>query len=222
MKKDSDNLIIDEETAKTYLHKLTSFINDNRISIIGCFVVVIALIAGSLIYTNIKSSKDEKASYLLTEMMNIIKNDANTGASLKDVEKKYTQLKSEFPSNPSAKISDIVYASYLYNAGKYSEALKFYEESVKNFENDPLLGRIALGGAGYTYLMLKDNNKAVSTFDTISNSNLYKGRDEAFIYKGIAYNELKDSEKYKDSFLKAVEVNNNSIYTQLIKEKFPG
>jgi len=222
MKKDSENLIIDEETAKTYLHKFTSFVTDNKISIIGSFVVIIALIAGSLIYANMKSSRDEKASYLLTEMMTLIKNDANTGTSIKDVEKKYAQLKSEFPTNPSAKISGIVYASYMYNIGKYKEALDLYEESVKNFDKDPLLGRIALAGSGYSYLMLKDNNKAIASFDKIANSNFYMGRDEAFIYSGIAYNELKDPEKYKNSFLKAMEVNNNSIYTQLIKEKFPG
>ena len=222
MKKDSENLIIDEETAKTYLHKFTSFVSDNRISILGCLVITIALIAGSLIYTNMKSSKDEKASYLLTEIMNLIKNDANTGASLKEVEKKYTQLKNDFPSNPSAKISDIVYASYMYNAGKYNEASKLYEESLKNFDKDPLLGRVALAGSGYSYLMLKDNKKAISSFDKISASNFYMGRDEAFIYCGIAYKDLNDSEKYKESFLKAMEVNNNSIYTQLIKEKFPG
>jgi len=222
MKKDSENLIIDEETAKTYFHKTASFVSDNKISILGCLILSIILIAGTLIYTNMKSSRDDKASYLLTEMMTLIKNDANTDASMKDVEKKYTQLKSDFPNNPSAKISDIIYASYMYNIGKYNEASKLYDESLKNFDKDQLLGRITIAGSGYSYLMLNDNKKAISSFDKICNSNIYIVRDEAFINIGIAYKELNDSEKFRDSFLKAVEVNNNSIYTQMVKEKFPG
>lgn len=222
MKKDSENLIIDEKTAITYLNRIKTFFSNNKISILGSLFVIIALIAGSLVYTNIKSSKDENASNLLTEMMDLIKNDANTGASLKEIGKIYSQLKIDYPSNSSSKISDIVYASYMYNSEKYSDASKIYEESLKNFEKDPLLGRIALAGSGYSYLMLKENKKAISSFDKICTSNIYMVRDEAFINNGIAYKNLEDSEKYKDSFLKAIEVNNNSIYAQIVKEKFPG
>jgi len=222
MKKDSENLIIDEETAITYLNKLKTLFSENKTIILGSLFVIIALISGSLIYANMKSSRDEKASYLLTEMMDTIKKDVNTGASLKEIEKIHAQLKTDYPSNPSSKLSDIVYASYMYNSGKYNDSSKIYEESLKNFDKDPLLGRIALAGSGYSYLMLKENKKAISSFDKICTSNNYMLRDEAFINTGIAYKNLNDSEKYKDSFLKAVEVNNNSIYTQIVKEKFPG
>lgn len=222
MKNSKSDLIIDDETAKNYLNKISSFININKLSIIIIIIFVISCISGSIIYTGIKKSSNEKASFVLYELIDIIKNGSDKTTSLKEIENRYSTLKEKYSSSSSARMADIIYASYLYDSEKYIESSEIYEHSIKNFEKDSLFGRIVISGVGYSQIMLGNIDKALVFFDKISISDKYLSRDEALVNIGIIHKKSGNTEKYIESFIKAKEIKEDSIYTSLIKERFPG
>jgi predicted negative regulator of RcsB-dependent stress response len=219
MKKNKSDLIIDEEEMKQYVNKISSFINNNKMIIIITFFAAISVISGSLIYTGIKKSNNEKASFILYQMIDTIKKDKNNQLTLKNIQDKYSLIIKEYPSSPSSEFAGFIYASYMYDNEKYDESSQLYENSIKNFQNDYLLLRLAAGGAGYSYMMKGDANKAQTFFEKISQSDKYISRDEALVNSGIIYRESGNSEKYIESFKKASELNKDSIYSGLIMEK---
>lgn len=78
---------------QNYLNKISSFININKLSIIIIIIFVISCISGSIIYTGIKKSSNEKASFVLYELIDIIKNGSDKTTSLKEIENRYSTLK---------------------------------------------------------------------------------------------------------------------------------
>lgn len=222
MKKNSDDLAINEETAKIYIGKLTSFLNKYKLSIVCSLLITTAVVAGTFIYSSIKNSRDEQASFILSEIMDLIKNDSNTGASIKDIESKINSMKDKYSSATSFKMAELIYASYQYDLGKYKEAAKNYEAAFDNLKNDPLFARISKAGSGYSYLMVKESKNAVSSFDIICSSKNYLNKDEAFFNKALSLKQLEEKYKYKEAFLETIKTNENSIYRQIVKEKFPG
>lgn len=222
MKKTSDDLVIDEESAKVLMDKTTSFLKKNRMVLAVSLIIAIIIVSGTITITALQKSRDEKSSFLLSEIMDLIKNDSNSGSSMKAIEEKIKDLKKNYSSAESVKIAELVFASYLYDIKKYEEAAKSYDASFNYMKKDSLFGRIAKAGAGYSYMMIKDNKKAVSSFEEITSSDLYLAKDEAFFNKGLAHKALGEQDKYRDSFLNTIKANENSLYNQIVKEKFPG
>ena len=93
MKKTSDDLVIDEESAKVLLDKTTSFLKKNRMVLAVSLIIAIIIVSGTITITALQKSRDEKSSFLLSEIMDLIKNDSNSGSSLKAIEEKIKQNK---------------------------------------------------------------------------------------------------------------------------------
>lgn len=219
MKKNKSDLLLDEEEMKQYVNKISSFINNNKWTIIIFVFASISVVSGSIIYTEIIKSDNEKAAFILYEMIDTIKKDKDNQLTLKNIQDKYFFIMKEYPSSPSAEFAGFIYASYMYDNEKYDESSQIYENSIKNFQNDYLLGRLAAGGAGYSYMMKGDKNKALIFFEKISQSDNYVSKDEGLVNLGIIHMQSGNSEKYMESFKKASELNKDSIYSGLIMEK---
>lgn len=222
MKNKTDGLAIDDAKAREYLEKLLDFNKKYKSFLLASVIIIILLSSGVYLFYHFKMVSDNKAAYALNEITALIKNDSLTGTSSKEIADKYKKLSEEYSASKAKKMADLIYASYLYDIGKYSDASKLYEESVKYFNEDYIFGRIASAGAGYSFIMLKDSSKALPLFNEITGSNKFIAKDEAYINKGLIYNDLKDEKSYQESFSDSLKANSNSIYSQLIKERFPG
>ena len=128
----------------------------------------------------------------------------------------------KYGNKGGGKLARVTFANICFDAGEYGEAVKLYEESLKHFEQHPMIYNLILSGLGYANQQLNENQRAVTYFEKIVTRDDQVLRDEALFNLGVLYEKLGEMEKSENAFNQIVSDFPDSMYINIIKERSAG
>ncbi len=190
--------------------------------ILGIVVSVFLIISIVKFYTN----RMENNAFTLLNQANdkysavLSSQDAST--ALKEVEKDFEYILSEYSGYQGGKIARVNYAAYCYRAGEYDKASSLYTTALKDFGKNPSYKNLILNGLGYSYKAKKDYENSVKYFEMIASSKIPMLKDEALFNLSKLYLILGKKSKSIEVLSTIVSDYPESIYFELAKAQLPG
>lgn len=185
--------------------------------VIGIVVSVFLIISIVKFYTN----RMENNAFTLLNQANdkysavLSSQDAST--ALKEVEKDFEYILSEYSGYQGGKIARVNYAAYCYRAGEYDKASSLYTTALKDFGKNPSYQNLILNGLGYSYKAKKDYENSVKYFEMIASSKIPMLKDEALFNLSKLYLILGKKSKSIEVLNTIVSDYPESIYFELAK-----
>jgi tetratricopeptide (TPR) repeat protein len=187
--------------------------------VIGIVVSVFLIISIVKFYTN----RMENNAFTLLNQANdkysavLSSQDAST--ALKEVEKDFEYILSEYSGYQGGKIARVNYAAYCYRAGEYDKASSLYKTALKDFGNNPSYQNLILNGLGYSYKAKKDYENSVKYFEMIASSKIPMLKDEALFNLSKLYLILGKKGKSIEVLSTIVSDYPESIYIDLARDQ---
>ena len=189
---------------------------------IGILVALAVLIAGYRFFT-IRS--ENKSLALLDRAVSTYQ----TALRTQDIQRAYQAVIKDFRmildkygNKEGGKLARVTFANICFDAGEYSEAIKLYEESLKNFEHQPMIYNLILSGLGYANEQLNEHQRAVTYFEKIVARDDKILGDEALFNLGMLYEKLGEKSKSENAFQQIISDFPDSMYIDIIKERSSG
>lgn len=189
--------------------------------ILGIVVSVFLIISIVKFYTN----RMENNAFTLLNQANdkysavLSSQDAST--ALKEIEKDFEYILSEYSGYQGGKIARVNYAAYCYRAGEFDKASSLYTTALKDFEKNPSYKNLILNGLAYSYKAKKDYENSVKYFEMIASSKIPMLKDEAFFNLSKLYLILGKKSKSIEVLSTIVSDYPESIYFELAKAQLP-
>lgn len=190
--------------------------------ILGIVVSVFLIISIFKFYTN----RMENNAFTLLNQANdkysavLSSQDAST--ALKEIEKDFEYILSEYSGYQGGKIARVNYAAYCYRAGEYDKASSLYTTALKDFEQNPSYKNLILNGLAYSYKAKKDYENSIKYFEMIASSEIPMLKDEALFNLSKLYLILGKKSKSIEVLSTIVSDYPESIYFELAKAQLPG
>ncbi len=189
---------------------------------IGIVIAVVVLIAGYRLFAIRSENKslalfDQAVSKYATSIRTRDMNQA-----YQSVTKDFKVILDKYGNKGGGKLARVTFANICFDAGEYGEAVKLYEESLKNFEHHPMIYNLILSGLGYANQQLNENQLAVTYFEKIVARDDQILRDEALFNLGVLYEKLGEKEKSEKAFNQIASDFPDSMYINIIKERSAG
>ena len=205
--------------------KMIQFAMKNKTQItygIGIVIAVVVLIAGYRLFAIRSENKslalfDQAVSKYATSIRTRDMNQA-----YQSVTKDFQVILDKYGNKGGGKLARVTFANICFDAGEYGEAVKLYEESLKNFEHHPMIYNLILSGLGYANQQLNENQLAVTYFEKIVARDDQILSDEALFNLGLLYEKLGEMEKSEKAFNQIVSDFPDSMYINIIKERSSG
>lgn len=186
----------------------------------GVFITVLLIFTLTRIYTN---RMDMKAFSLLDQANTQYHSMVNTMGSalaLKEVENNFDHILNRYSRYQASKIAGIYYGNYCYDAGNYEKAAELFTKALDHFNKKPAYLNLILSGLAYSHKANKNHEASAKYFEMIAFSSLPLLKDEALFNLGKSYDELGNETKRDEAYKMLVSDHPDSIYTQLIKDRF--
>ncbi len=185
--------------------------------ILGIVVSVFLIISIVKFYTN----RMENNAFTLLNQANdkysAVLSSQDASAALKEVEKDFEYILSEYSGYQGGKIARVNYAAYCYRAGEYDKASSLYTTALKDFGKNPSYQNLILNGLGYSYKAKKDYENSVKYFEMIASSKIPMLKDEALFNLSKLYLILGKKSKSIEVLNTIVSDYPESIYFELAK-----
>lgn len=209
----------------SFSQKLMVFLMEHKVHL--C-IGLSAIIAGSMIFAGVRyfiyKSENEAFAKLGKAM--------NQYESLLDIESKpadFEPVKSEvkaimdkYNGRQGAKLAAILYAKLCYATGKTDDAIQYYQQSFKDFEDDTRIKTMILNGLAYAYEKKGDYSSAIQYFQQLVALPDATMKGEVYFNLGRLY-ELDGKLEKAIQMYKIVDKDyKDSIYADLVKEKIQG
>ena len=189
---------------------------------IGILIALAVLIAG---YRFFAIRSENKSLALLDRAVSTYQ----TALSTQDIQQAYQSVIKDFRmildkygKKEGGKLARVTFANICFDAGEYSEAIKLYEESLKNFEDQPMIYNLILSGLGYANEQLNEHQHAVTYFEKIVARDDKILGDEALFNLGVLYEKLGEKSKSENAFQQIISDFPDSMYIDIIKERSSG
>jgi tetratricopeptide (TPR) repeat protein len=189
---------------------------------IGIVIALVVLTAG---YRFFAIRSENKSLMLVDRAVSTYETSISTGdiyQAYQSVIKDFQVILDKYGNKAGGKLARVTFANICFDAGEYSEAIKLYEESLKNFEHHPMIYNLILNGLGYANEQLNENQRAVTYFEKIVARDDQILRDEALFNLGVLYEKLGEMEKSEKAFNQIVSDFPDSMYINIIKERSAG
>ena len=186
---------------------------------VGIVIALIVLIAG---YRFFSIRSENKALALWDRAVTQYETSIKTQDAIeayRTVTEDFHVILDRYGNNAGGKLARITFANICYNAGEYNQAIKLYEESLKNFEHHPMIYNLILSGLGYANQQLNENQRAATYFEKIAASGGQVLRDEALFNLGVLYDKLGEREKSENAFNQITSDFPDSMYIDIVKER---
>jgi tetratricopeptide (TPR) repeat protein len=188
----------------------------------GVVVVVIIVIVGTVYF--IKKSEDKAFALLQQGIINYqTKLEANAPEkACLDVEKDFQLIMYKYSNRAGGKLAGFIYANICYSAKDYDKAIKLYNKSLIDFNDELFIKDLILNGLGYVYKAKKDYKTAAEYFEIIASMPDYKIKDEALFNLGELYAAMGNHDKSITFFKQIISDHPDSMYVELVKERITG
>lgn len=189
---------------------------------VSLFAALIVVLAGYRFFTIRSENKTLALLDQATAKYQKTIQDQDLNKAYQAVSADFQIILNKYGSKEGAKLARVIFANICYDAGQYGKAVELYKESLKNFENYPLIHNLILSGLGYAHEQLNENQLAASYFEQIATSDEQILQDEALFNLGLLYDKLGEKEKSANAFNQIISDHQDSIYIDIIKERSAG
>jgi len=224
-KKTRKELLKEPDEFITLSGKLIAFgvAHKNQLTYGLAIVVALALIVSGIRFFSIRA--ENKAAALLNQSLAIYESVIDDNKPLEAYERvsaDFQLILDKYGRKESGKVARLTYANICYDAGKYEQAIKLYETSLKDFEANPLIHHQILSSLGYCWEQLNDYAAAAGYFEKLSSAPEAAISADALFHLGWLYEKLEQPEKSKAAYGKILSDHQDFIYIELVKERMLG
>jgi len=209
----------------TFSGKMIAFGRSHSKSILIVTGVILALLLVLVSTRQIANRNELRASEQVEKAM------AKYAAALSetDPEEAYVQVKDDFASifdkygsKASGKLARILYGDVSYAAKDADTAIDMYSTALEAYEQAPAIKNIVLSRLSHAYLLKKEDQKAIQTFERISAGEETTMKYEALFNLALLYETAGDKEKSAALFEQLQTDFPTNMYSDLVKEKISG
>ena len=224
-KKTRKELLKEPDEFMTLTGKVIGFAVDHKTQLtygLGIVLAAVIIISG-IRFFSIRA--ESKAATMLSQSLtayNDLKNQKTPEELYNAVSGGFQSIVQKYGGKDSGKLARLIYANICYDAGRYKEAIEFYNAALKDFEAHAMIRSQILNNLGYAHEQQKDYATAVGYFEKISEAPEQILRDEALFHLGRLYAKLGQPEKSKAAYQKIVSDYPDFIYIDMVKEKVAG
>jgi tetratricopeptide (TPR) repeat protein len=189
------------------------------LSAVGMIFAVIVLCSAIYYYSD---SAESKASVMLASSLakhEKIKTKQGAVKAYQEVANDFNKIIENNWGKDSAKIARVMYANICYNAGEFDRATELYDKALSDFENNPFIKNLILGGLAYSQEGKKDYNAAAKYLEIIISGPDDEIKGEALFNLGRLYAVMGNKDKSAEAFNKIISEHKDSSYLELAKEK---
>ena len=192
------------------------------ISVLSGIVVVIVVVST----VNYFSKKAEDRSLvLLNQAMTRYESIQKEGDPVKAydaVKGSLTELTKTYENKTGGKLANFFLAESSYAAGEYDQAVTLYKKAVTDFKGVFPMESLAKSSLGYSLEQQGDHEAAAAIFSSMPTDPDSIMGDEMLFALGRQYAALGKTGLQKEISKKLIETYPQSIYANVVKEKFPG
>ena len=207
------------------LRRLFTYILKYKVRIgigVGTFFV---LIIGIVLIRYFSQLSEKHASYLLDQsmekysQMQTEKKPAEICDLLKD---DLQTIIKDYPGTVAGNFATLQLASVYYSAGRYDDAVTYYNKAMEALAGQPLFLGLIQMGLGLSLEAKGENDKAVAYFEKIIAAPNSLVKDQALFNAGRIYGKLGKNDKRREAYEKIVSDYRDSLYTEIAKEYVSG
>ncbi len=224
--------IIKRNEFEEFIINLKENIKKNSENLFIAGIIILVILVAIPLYMNNKNSQETKArnllsnaDYYLTRAVVPDVKDASMYGYFKSKEEKYEKIAGiymevlqNYKGTSAVPYAYLSIANLYYNAGKYKEALEYYNSFIEKYKNHQFLSD-ALNGRAFTNYQMGNIREAISdwekTLDILKEGPFYF---DAKFHLGLAYYKNKEPEKAKKIFEEIISENKNSYWALNSKE----
>jgi len=208
---------IKEDKLVSTTTKLTIYLEGNWKKIVGIAGAIIIVIAAIVAFYGYTSSKNNRASVMLSEAAKLydeaesaMQKDGNTESTISKYDTAKNKLQEVIDHGGSrSTISEAIFLSARcsYQAGKYNEAISGYEKYVNKYPKSPNF-IAARDGIAKSYVQLGDDEslrKAIRYYDELSKYPESYITVDAILNKGMCHEKLGESDKSLEAYKVVVD-----------------
>jgi tetratricopeptide (TPR) repeat protein len=221
-KKTRKELLKTPDEFLTFSGKVLGLISKYQKQISYALCAVIAIVFIIMGYRFFAQRAEARAFSMLDQAQSkyeLLERTSSANAAYSQVSPDFQTILKKYGGNAGGKIARVVYANISYSAGQYPEAIKLYQRSLKEFENDKLVYHLMLANLGYAYQHIEDERNATLYFEKAAAETDSLVREEALFNLGLIYQKLGDTEKSRQAFQQILTSYPNSPYGDIVKEK---
>ncbi|MCP3872823.1 MAG: tetratricopeptide repeat protein [Desulfobacteraceae bacterium] len=201
------------------LLKIIKYAKDykNQLILIAGAFVLIAVVFSGIMYSFKKA--ENTATLLVSQALNkyIKSNDSEKG--YQETKNDFQTIFTEYANTTAGKLAKVKFAQICYDASKFDQSYKYYQESLEIFKNEVLMENFLLASLGYVCLARKDIEEAKKYFHQIENGKTDLLKDEASFSLAMLYEAANNTDESKKMYEKIVMDYENSIYMPIAKSK---
>jgi predicted negative regulator of RcsB-dependent stress response len=186
-------------------------------------IVVTAVLSVIIVFSSVMISlkkSEQTAALLLSRSLNAY------NLSADDPEKGYLAVKddfetifNEYANTAAGKQARLTFAKICYDASKFDQSLKFYQEALDIYDDQAMLKNLLLSSLGHVSVAKKDYKAAADYFEQIKASDSDLLKDEAQMTLAMLKEASGDTADSKKIYEKIVSEYSGSLYLPLAKSK---
>ena len=188
----------------------------------GGICIIIVGFLGMRYYSN---QNENKASDLLGQNMSkyeMIQNQNGPDSAYLSVQNEFQMILEKYSGKDAGKLARIIFANICYNGGDYDKAIRLYQTSLDEFNENIFIKNQILSSLGHAHEKKSDYRSAAKYFQIIVSGPDTAMKDEALFHLGTLYAEMGETDSSLNAFKKILSDHTNSIYIEMVREKLAG
>ena len=212
--------------------RITGFLNEfsefatkykvHLLAALGLLVAVIIGVSGVFYFTN---KAENKASALLGRGLHkylTIANQSGLDQAYLEVVDDFNLIINQYSGKQGGKIAKLMFANICYDSGKYGQAIELYNQSLKDFDDNPFLKKLILSSLAYSHLAQKDYRAAADYFEMIASVPDASMQDEALFNLAMVLERQGKRAESIENLERALKVNPNNKMAKKFLLKLKG
>lgn len=185
-------------------------------------IVALVLIISAVNYF---SQKAEDQSLLMlsttTSRYEALQSESGDVAAYEGVKDDLNKIIETYGSKTGGKLANFFLANCSFAAGEYDSSATLYRQAAADFKNVFPFETLAKSSLGYALAQVGDHEGAAAVFEDMEKSTTSLIEDELLFALAREYDALAKSDLEKETARKLIETYPESIYTNVMQEKFP-
>lgn len=208
----------------TFSSKLLDQVIKHRNKLIAALsgIVVLVLIISAVNYFSQKA--EDKSFFMLSKAISryeAIQSKSGDVEAYNGIKDDLDQIIETYEKKSGGKFANFYLANCSFAAGEYDASIALYRRAVADFKDVYPFETLAKCSLGYALAQLGDHEAAAAVFKDLSDTDAIGTTDEVLFALARQYAAIGKPDLQRNTARKLLETYPNSIFTNVVKEKFP-
>lgn len=208
----------------TFSSRLLQQVIEHKNKIIAALggIVVLVLIISAMNYFS-KKAEDESLLMLSAAVSSYeaLQSESGDVAAYQGVKDDLTKIIETYGNKNGGKLANFFLANCSFTAGEYESSAALYKQAAADFKDVFPFETLAKSSLGYTLAQKGDHEAAAAVFEDMAKAAAPEMEDELLFALARQYDALGKTDIEKETARKLIETYPESIYTNVMREKFP-